>query len=245
MRSRHQHLEIERTGNEGLAHVLEGYRFRVAEDAETFEAALDVRRRVYRGGCGYDVPVPDAYDGRSWLLVAEHIASGEVVGTMRVTPRFAGSIESEQYFDLPLHLRSRHVVEVNRFAILFKHRKGANGMPTVSFGLFKLMINFVMELGMKYVVVCSKPERMWTYQWLHFKRTGMTASYGSLANSDHEMLYMDLRQGLRDEVKTEADQKLFDFFFDMSHDEVILPRRIPTIRDGAPLGVTEPLARTA
>ena len=79
------------------------------------------------------------------------------------------------------------------------------------------------------------------HSWMPASKSG----YGSLANSEHEMLYMDLRQGLRDEVKTEADQKLFDFFFDMSHDEVILPRRIPTIRDGAPLGVTSPLARTA
>src|ERR1051325_10181159 len=74
--------------------LLRGYRFRVCTDPASFAAALDVRRRVYQGGCGYDVPVPDEYDGRSWLLLAEHVEAGETVGTMRIAPRSAGPLEA-------------------------------------------------------------------------------------------------------------------------------------------------------
>src|SRR5439155_101825 len=76
-----------------FADLLRGYRFRVCTDRVAFESALDVRRRIYLGHCGYDVPVPDEYDPRSWLLLAEHVGSGEVVGTMRITPRSAGPHE--------------------------------------------------------------------------------------------------------------------------------------------------------
>src|SRR5947207_4382285 len=125
-----------------FADLLRGYRFRVCTDPASFAAALDVRRRVYQGGCGYDVPVPDEYDGRSWLLLAEHEESGEAVGTMRITPRSAGPLEAEEYFRLPRHLLSPRTAEVTRFAILPEHRRGEGVMPSVSFGLFKLLINF-------------------------------------------------------------------------------------------------------
>src|SRR2546428_5292062 len=70
--------------------LLRGYRFSICEDAASVARALEVRRQVYRGACGYDVPIPDEYDGRSWLLLAEDVRSGEAVGSMRVTPRAAG-----------------------------------------------------------------------------------------------------------------------------------------------------------
>src|SRR5439155_13685529 len=123
--------------------LLRGYRFRVCTDPASFAAALDVRRRVYQGGCGYDVPVPDEYDGRSWLLLAEHEETGEAVGTMRITPRSVGRLEAEEYFWLPPRLRTAASVEVNRFAILPGHRRAGKLMPAVSFGLFKLMIQFI------------------------------------------------------------------------------------------------------
>src|SRR5262245_61223921 len=80
------------------AGLLDGYRFRICEDPETFAAALEVRRDVYVHDFGYDVPVPDEYDDRSWLLVAETVPDGEVIGTMRITPRAFGPLESEEYF---------------------------------------------------------------------------------------------------------------------------------------------------
>src|SRR5262245_39239006 len=85
--------------------LLRGYRFRVCEDAASVTRALDVRRRVYHESCGYEIPIPDAYDDRAWFLLAEHVRSGEAVGSMRVTPRFAGPFEAEEYFRLPAALR--------------------------------------------------------------------------------------------------------------------------------------------
>jgi len=227
---------------DGLAHILTGYRFRVCEDAASFEAALDVRRRVYQGSCGYEVPVPDPFDGRSFLLIAEDVETGEAVGTMRITPRFAGRFEAEDFFDLALHLRSRVCVEVNRFAILPAHRKNGNGMPAVSFGLFKLMIRFVMKLGMKFVVVAAKPDRAFTYEWLRFKRTGMKGSYGALDGAEHEVLYMDLR----DQLHGHTDHQLYTYFFGMEHAEVRVPTATPLLRCQS-RGVAEPnvFARTA
>src|SRR5687767_15458569 len=95
-----------------LSTLLQGYRFRVAETAEDFEAALEVRREVYCGDFGYDVPVPDEYDHRSYLLIAEVEETGEIVGTMRITPREYGPIEAEEYFRLPGALDSTHAIEI-------------------------------------------------------------------------------------------------------------------------------------
>src|SRR5207244_9308548 len=94
--------------------LLRGYRFSVCEDAASVARALDVRRQVYRGACGYEVPVPDEYDGRSWLLLAEDMRTGEAVGSMRVTPRAAGPLECEEYLVLPPALRSASAVEITR-----------------------------------------------------------------------------------------------------------------------------------
>jgi len=76
-----------------MTDLLNGYRFRVCETAEDIERALEVRRAVYNGNCGYDVPVPDEHDSRSWILLAEDMQTGKAVGTMRVTPRFGGKLE--------------------------------------------------------------------------------------------------------------------------------------------------------
>ena len=209
----------------GADDLLQGYRFTVCEDAVSFERALDVRRRVYNNGCGYDVPIPDAYDGRSWLLLAE-TADGEAVGTMRITPRSNGRLEAEEYFWLPPRLRSPKVVEVNRFAILPAHRRSEKLMPAVSFGLFKLMINFVMDrLGADYVVVCSKEERIWTYEWLRFQRSGIVARYTKLGNAEHELLTMDLRHRLAEH----RDHRLWDFLFESSPAEVEVPTDVPPL----------------
>jgi N-acyl-L-homoserine lactone synthetase len=217
---------VPRTGRKRteFGDLLEGYRFSVCEQPRAFEAALDVRRRVYNGACGYDVPIPDAYDRRSWLLVAEHEATGEAVGTMRITPRSSGRLEAEEYFWLPPRLRTPRSVEVNRFAILPEHRRGEKLMPAVSFGLFKLMINFVMDrLGADYVVVCSKEERIWTYEWLRFQRTGIVARYGKLGNADHELLTMDLRRRLSEH----RDHRLWEFLFESVLPQVSVPDVIP------------------
>ena len=207
-----------------VADLLQGYRFRLCTDPEAFEAALDVRDRVYNHDCGYGVPIPDPYDRRSWLLVAYHEASGAAVGTMRITPRSAGRLEAEEYFWLPPKLRTPRSVEVNRFAILAEHRRSGAVVPAVSFGLFKLMINFVMNrLGADYVVVCSKEERIWTYEWLRFQRSGIVARYAKLGDAEHELLTMDLRRRLAEH----RDHRLWEFLFESDHREIAVPEVVP------------------
>jgi N-acyl-L-homoserine lactone synthetase len=204
--------------------LLRGYRFSVCGHAAEFEAGLAVRREVYNGTCGYEVPVPDAYDERSWLLIAEHVDSGKAIGTMRITPRSVGRLEAEEYFWLPPRLRSPRVVEVTRFAILPAHRKSEKFLPAVSFGLFKLMINFVMDrLAADFVVVCSKEERIWTYEWLRFQRSGIVARYEKLGNAEHELLTMDIRRRLREH----RDHRLWNFLFETEHPEIVIPDLIP------------------
>src|SRR5437867_5446081 len=111
-------------GDDVLPRLLEGYRFRICEDAAAAARALDVRRRVYVDGAGYRIPVPDAYDARSWFLLAEDVHTGQVVGSMRLTPRLFGPLELEEYFTLPAALRGPGSFELNRFAILPGYRKG-------------------------------------------------------------------------------------------------------------------------
>ena len=233
----------EKRGEGPLSDLLAGYRFELCTDAAAFEAALDVRRRVYNQSCGYDVPIPDAYDRRSWLLIARHVASGEAVGTMRITPRSAGRLEAEEYFWLPPKLRTTRSVEVNRFAILPEHRRGDKLMPAVSFGLFKMMINFVMDrLGAEYVVVCSKEERIWTYEWLRFQRSGIVARYTKLGDAEHELLTMDLRRRLAEH----RDHRLWDFLFETEYPEITVPTVIPGLGASRTLAPEPmPLARIA
>jgi N-acyl-L-homoserine lactone synthetase len=209
--------------------LLHGYRFRICERAEDAMRALAVRRQVYRGLCGYEVPVPDAYDHRSWLLLAEHEESGEAVGTMRLTPRSAGALESEEYFTLLPHLRSPRVLEITRFAILPAHRDGRGSQPAVAVGLFGLVSRMLVLLGVDYAVVCSKPERMWTYQWMCFERTGLTAPYGKLGAVPHELLTLDFRFGAK---SLRSTLPMWDFFFGPTPPEMTLPQRTPRLGVG-------------
>src|SRR5438128_5036455 len=204
--------------------LLRGYRFSVCADAASVARALEVRRQVYRGACGYEVPVPDEYDSRSWLLLAEDVRSGEAVGSMRVTPRSAGPLEAEEYFVLPPALRSGTVVEITRFAILPTHRDSKRFLPVVALGLFKLFSHFVVAAtGAEHAIVCSKPERIWSYEWMRFRRTGTVARYTKLGGCEHELLTSDLRSG----VGMHSDHRYWAFFFEIGHPEVVLPARPP------------------
>jgi N-acyl-L-homoserine lactone synthetase len=214
-----------------LPGLLGGYRFSVCEGPEATAAALDIRRRVYVEGVGYAIPVPDAYDARSWFLLAEHEATGQAVGSMRLTPRFVGPFELEQYFTLPRALRSSRSIEINRFAILPEHRKGKTFLPQVSLGLFKLALCFVQSMNARHLVIASKPERVWTYEWLCFRRTGRIAQYGSLDAIEHELLHLDLQPA------PFAGHPFEAFFRDMEYREVVLPRRLPALGLGVELAV--------
>lgn len=172
-----------------LENLLDGYRFFVAQTPDDVAQALEIRRQVYCGEVGYDLPVPDQYDYRSWFLLAEEIETGKRVGTIRLTPRTLGPLEAEEYFRLPLPLQSRLSLEVSRFAILPAYRKGKTFLPVVSLGLFNLVRCFGDSLAFKQLVICSKAERLWTYEWMCFRRTGLVARYDKLNGAEHELLF--------------------------------------------------------
>ncbi len=215
------------TGSETefVAGILGGYRFKVCETPDEVAQALEIRRRVYVDDVGYDVPVPDALDGRSWLLLAIHEATDEAVGSMRITPRFAGPFELEEFFTLSSALRSPKCVELNRFAILPAHRKGKTFLPVVSLGLFKLAMRFLQSMGMHQLVIASKPQKIWTYEWLGFTRTGRTAAYGTLDAIEHELLTFNLRRS--DEIF--SGHPFEQFFCGFDYREVIVPEQLPEI----------------
>ena len=227
MQTAHQiaQTDTESAGQEAfIAGLLEGFRFRVCETREDWEAAIEVRRAIYRESMGYEVPVPDDYDHRSWLFLAEETATGKVVGTMRVTPRFAGRLEAEEYFPLPRNLRDPMSLEITRFAILPEYRKGKTFLPVVSLGLFKLVREFGARIGGRYLVVCSKAERMWTYEWMRFKTTGLKARYEKLNDVEHELISCDIQRTLSD-----MDDHPFGPFFKYGkYEEVEVPARIPS-----------------
>ncbi|HLK12804.1 MAG TPA: hypothetical protein VKW76_15630 [Candidatus Binatia bacterium] len=195
---------------------------------EATTRALEVRRQVYVGRCGYEIPIPDAYDQRSWLLLVEHAQSGAAVGSMRVTPRWGGPLETEEYFVLPRGLRSSRVVEITRFATLHDQPGGPRFLPAVAFGLFILVGRLLERLRVEQAIVCSKPERIWTYEWLKFRRSGIRAPYGKLANSEHELLVCDLRRGSpwRQEGQEASSFRYVDAF-EMDHPEIVVPDPLP------------------
>jgi hypothetical protein len=211
--------------NDVLAHVLDGYRFSICENAETVARALDVRREVYVAGKGYGVPVPDAYDHRSWILAAEHVASGRTVGTMRLTPRFAGPYESEEYFSVPSRLCSPRSFELNRFAILPAFRKGTTFLPVVSLGLFKLVHDFLQQVEAEHLVIASRAQQLWTYGWLRFESTGLVAHYGKLADSEHELLSCDYSRY----ASIMEGHPFRQFIVESRQQEIVLPSQLPRL----------------
>jgi hypothetical protein len=184
--------------------------------------ALEVRRVVYRGA-GYDIPAPDRYDSRSWLLVARHLESGETVGSMRITPRFTGPFEAEEYLTLPAEMTTPTTVEITRFAIIPEHRHSRRFLPVVALGLYKLACLYMRQLGTTEVVICSRPERTWAYRWLAFTPSGLSCRYAKLGNTEHELLTCDVNNGM----EKHRDHRFWDFVFQTEHAEIVLPRFIP------------------
>lgn len=208
-----------------IPRILEGFRFSLCETPEQVAKALDIRREVYVRGVGYSIPVPDQYDVRSWFLLAEDMEAGIPVGCMRVTPRFAGPFEAEEYFTLPKRLASSSAVELNRFAILPEYRKGKTFLPVVSLGLFKTAMAFMRRFGADYLVAASKPDRAYSYAWLGFEETGLSAPYGKLDYSDHLLMAHEFYR--TDQVF--AGHPFEDFFCRMNYSEVVIPKRIPLL----------------
>jgi hypothetical protein len=206
-----------------LRGLLRGYRFRLCETGADVERALAVRRRVYGDECGYGVPIPDVYDARSWHLVAEDAATGTAIGSLRLTPRSEGPIEAEEYFWLPPDLTRGRIVEATRFAILPEHRTGRRFLPAVALGLFKLGIRYVLSLGADRVVVCAKPERVWTYVWLGFERTGRFAPYRKLGGASHELLVSPVGAA----IARSRDHRFWDFFMESDDPEIEMPAPRP------------------
>jgi N-acyl-L-homoserine lactone synthetase len=220
-------LATPETSDFGLAAVLEGYRFYVATDPDTFARALAVRRQVYVENFGYDVPVPDEYDHRSWLLVAEHLASGEIVGTMRLTPRAFGPVEAEEYFTLPGGLDGAGTIEISRFAIVAAHRKTRTFLPAVSIGLYKLCYELSMLVSADRQVVCTKAERLWSYLSMGFQSTGIKTRYAKLNGTEHELLWHDFSAIAHGSIPGNPFADLCAYRFD--EDEVATPATVPPL----------------
>jgi hypothetical protein len=214
------------TGVTGIpVDLLDGFRFRVCETAAQAASAIAVRRRVYRESSGYDVPVPDDVDPRSWLLMAEDVQTGRTVGTVRITPRSAGPLESEEYIDLPGFLATPQTIEITRLAILPEFRKTNMLIPAVSFGLFRLTYEFAMQLGAKAEVVCSKPERVLSYVLMGFQPTGTVATYTKLKGAKHELLWHDFRK-----AATMVENELFRrLYLGHGFPQVVTPRTVPSL----------------
>ena len=208
-----------------LAHILEGFRFQVCQDPWQAARALEVRRQVYLEDSGYEIPIPDDYDRRSWLISAEDVSTGRIVGSIRVTPRFGGALEAEEYFNLPARLRTPRAFEISRFAILPDYRKGKTFLPVVSLGLFKTVQTLLQRMGGHYMVICAKPERVWTFEWIRFEHTGLTARYEKLNSAEHALLAYDFKR----EKETMSDHPLRAYWLDIDYPQVIVPKRLPAL----------------
>ncbi len=110
-------------------------------------------------------------------------------------------------------------------------------MPVVSLGLFKLLFRLLEGMNAHQMVIAAKPERIWTYEWVGFRRTGQTARYGTLDSIEHELLALDVRKvGER-----LAGHPFEAFFMHLDYREVVLPRRLPSLG----VGVELPLRKSA
>ena len=236
--------EVEVQGDDVIQpDLLRNYRFRLCLDEDSVARALEVRRQIYVDQVGYAVPVPDAYDLRFWMVIAEEARTGEAVGSMRITPRSQGPMECEEYFTLPPRFTAPTVYEVNRLAILPAHRKSETFLPVVSLGLFKSGVDFLVQMKATFALIASRPERVWTYKWLRFQSTGMKATYAKLAEAEHELLSYDY--GRLDEIM--AGHPFRHFFLNMRYDEITIPTDVPPAGAATPhlVYAAPPFAKSA
>lgn len=221
--SHHPDLETTEEAPDPLRQLLEGYRFTLASDRRHVDGALAVRSAAYKAKLGADLPIPDETDRRSWLLAAEETSTGEIVGTLRVTPREGGRLECEEFFDLPTRFRIGLSCELTRFAITPAHRKNGADLPVVKLGLFKLANELLLRIDARWLVIASRPEQIRTYDWLGFERAGLRAAYGALGGTEHELLWADFPHFTRFE-----GHAFRPFFRVIRHREIVLPAEIPT-----------------
>jgi len=205
---------------EALEQMLCGYRFRVCETSADVDRALAVRRRVYVEELGFAFPIPDAYDHRSVLLLAENATTGEAIGTMRILPRSAGPLELEEHFELPSECRASDSVEIGRFAILSEYRGTA-----VMAGLLKLMVLCLQRMETRWLMAGAPQARIQTYSWLCMTSMGVTARYDGV---EHEITLMacDFPEAARTMAESHP---LRDFLLEMDSPEIELGARVGTM----------------
>jgi hypothetical protein len=221
-----------------LARLLAGHRFTVCQSAGEAARAFDVRRRVYREECGYDVPVPDDYDARSWFLLAQRTDTGAAVGSIRITSRAAG-LSAEGISTCRAVAQRRRGDATSRS---YRARTGRSLMPAVALGLFKATMRVLALAGIQRAVVCAKPERVWTYAWMCFRETGVRAPYAKLGGALHELMLLDFRYG----AEIYEDHRFYEFFAGSESSEIELPARVPQLGVHlSPAAAALPLARTA
>jgi hypothetical protein len=72
-------------------------------------------------------------------------------------------------------------------------------------------------------VICARPERVWTFEWLHFERSGLMAPYGKLGNVPHELLWFDFEHV----VEIFAGHPFEELLIHMRCPELVLPAGNP------------------
>ena len=156
---------------------------------------------------------------------------------MRLTPRFAGPLEPEEYFTLPKAFRSPRSVELNRFAILPAYRKGKTFLPVVSLGLFKLALRLLEGMD-----AAPHGDRRQARAHLDVRVDGLPA----------DRPHRPLRRARRLRALAARDRRpqggpaprgapFEAFFCQIDYREVVLPRRLPSLG----MGVDLPLRKTA
>jgi hypothetical protein len=207
-----------------LERMLDGYRFRVCETRQDVERALSVRRRVYVDELRNTFPIPDQYDHRSWLLLAEDAATGEAIGTMRLTPRAAGPLEVEEHFTMPDALLASDTVEITRFTILPQYR-GTHVMA----GLLKLMVLCLQEMDARWLVAGATQARIHTYSWLYMESTGITAEYEGLKGQEVTLMACDFPEAARTMA---ASHPLRDFLLASDSPQIEFSARVTAMLRG-------------
>lgn len=201
-----------------LDRMLQGYRFRVCETADDVSRALDVRRRVYVEELGNTFPIPDPYDHRSLLLLAEDARTGEAIGTMRLTPRAAGHLEVEEHFELPEQYCASDTVEITRFTILPEYR-GTNVMA----GILKLMVTCLQRMDARWLVAGATQARIHTYAWLTMMNTGTTSHYEGLNGEEVTLMACNFPVAARTMPESHP---LREFLLEMDSPEIEISSRV-------------------
>ncbi len=186
--------EIDAMGRGELKAPLLDFRCEVATGA-AIDQVMEIRRKVYIEEFGFrlaDGSPRDPLDERSYQLLATS-ASGEGVGSLRLTDAPARPFEIEAFLDLtPFVSPDRHPAEITRLCILPPYRRISRA-AFVHLAILDRVLRLARQLGATDFIASTRSDLSAFYEYLLFETyPGAVYQHPEIGGAEHTLMRLDL-----------------------------------------------------